>query len=71
MIIFLKNVISNKVLMSKSIQNAEFEFFSEFNKWTYAVRIGREKGVSQSPTHLPTTENLDIVEYLKKETATE
>ena len=44
--------------------------FSEFN-WTYAVRIGREKGVSQSPTHLPTTENLDIVEYLKKESVTE
>ena len=45
--------------------------FSEFNKWTYAVRIGREKGVSQSPTHLPTTENWDIVEYLKKESDNE
>ena len=47
------------------------DLFLEFNKWTYAVRIGREKGVSQSPTHLPTTENLDIVEYLKKESVTE
>ena len=35
--------------------------------WTFAVRIGREKGVSQSPTHLPTTENRDMVEYLKRD----
>ena len=46
-------------------------FFSEFDKWTYAVRIGREKGVLQSPTHMPTTVNGDIVEYLKKESDNE
>ena len=42
-------------------------FLSDFKKWTYAVRIRREKRVLQSPTHLATTENWDIVEYLKKE----
>ena len=39
--------------------------------WNFAVRIGREKGVSQSPTHMPTTVNWDIVEYLKKESDNE
>ena len=39
--------------------------------WTFAVRVGSEKGDSQSPTHLPTIENWDIVEYLKKESDNE
>ena len=40
---------------------------SDFIKWTYAVRIGREKTATQSPTHLKTTENWDIVACIENE----